>query len=334
MEWIVSTSSTPPWALILAGGDGIRLRPLTTQIVNDLRPKQFCPLLDGETLLDRTRRRVDLLVPSDRHLIVVSRPHAAYFGDLATELGPDRLVVQPDNRGTAPGIVYPLLRLAHLVGNTPVAVFPSDHAVSDERVLIGYVQRAVDVVRSRRDVIVLLGIEAEYPETEYGWIEARPVPLPIDGAPVFPIRRFWEKPSPRLARQLFERGCLWNSFILVGWVAAFLELVRATAPDVIGAFEPVCSRLGSGAEEAAVERVYSALPSISFSDGVLARASDRLVTVRVPGIEWSDLGSPERLVASLHRTGRRPSWLSRVDPARATEEVSVNALTTTERGAP
>ncbi len=101
------TSSTSLWALILAGGDGIRLRPLTTQIVNDLRPKQFCPILDGETLLDHTRRRVDLLVQAYRSLIVVSRPHEAYFRDLATELAPDRLVIQPHNRGTAPGIVYP-----------------------------------------------------------------------------------------------------------------------------------------------------------------------------------------------------------------------------------
>jgi mannose-1-phosphate guanylyltransferase len=314
----VRTSPTPPWALILAGGDGIRLRPLTTQIVSDLRPKQFCPVLDGETLLDRTRRRVDLLVQSHRHLIVVSRPHEAYFRDLATELAPDRLLVQPDNRGTAAGIVYPLLRLTYLVGDTPVAVFPSDHAVSDALVFIGYVQRAVEVVHSRRDVIVLLGIEAGYPETEYGWIEPCNVPLPIDGEPVFPIRRFWEKPSPPLAQQLFEQGCLWNSFIMVGWVTAFLKLVWATAPDVIGAFEPARSRLGSVAEGAAVERVYSELPSLSFSDCVLARASDRLVTVRVKGVEWSDLGSPERLVASLHRAGRMPSWLSQVDLAGTT----------------
>ena len=51
-----------PWALILAGGDGTRLSALTRRITGDPRPKQFCPLLDGgETLLDRTRRRVDLL---------------------------------------------------------------------------------------------------------------------------------------------------------------------------------------------------------------------------------------------------------------------------------
>ena len=190
------------------------------------------------------------------------------------------------------------------------------NAVSDELVLIGYVRRAVKVVHARRDVIVLLGIEADYPETEYGWIEPCDVPLPIDGEPVFPIRRFWEKPSPPLAQQLFERGCLWNSFIMVGWVTAFLELVQATAPDVIGAFEPVRSRLGSVAEGATVERVYSELPSISFSDCVLARAPDRLVTVRVKGLTWSDLGSPERLVAALHRAGRIPSWLSQVDLAR------------------
>ena len=310
------TLSTPPWALILAGGDGIRLRPLTTQIVNDLRPKQFCPILDGDTLLDRTRRRVALLVPSHRHLIVVSRPHEAYFRDLASELAPDRLVIQPDNRGTAPGIVYPLLRLTSLVGDTPVAVFPSDHAVSDELVLIGYVRRAIEVVHMERDVIVLLGIEAGYPETEYGWIEPHDVPLPIDGEPVFPIRRFWEKPSPPLAQQLFERGCLWNSFIMVGWVTALLELVRGTVPDMIGAFEPVRSRRGSVADGVALEQVYGELPSIDFSHCVLARACDRLVTVRVKGVAWSDLGSPERLVASLYRSGRRPSWLSQVNLAR------------------
>ena len=39
----------------------MRLRLLTTQIGSDARPKQSCPVLDAKTLLDLTRRRVDLV---------------------------------------------------------------------------------------------------------------------------------------------------------------------------------------------------------------------------------------------------------------------------------
>jgi mannose-1-phosphate guanylyltransferase len=67
-----------PWSLILAGGDGVRLRSLTRAITGEARPKQFCPLLDGETLLEHTRRRVDRLSPFDHQAIVVTRSHAAY----------------------------------------------------------------------------------------------------------------------------------------------------------------------------------------------------------------------------------------------------------------
>src|SRR5215216_4892298 len=102
---------TPPWALILAGGDGTRLRPLTAQITGDDRPKQYCALLDGETLLERTRRRADLVTRFDHQAVIVSRAHERFFQPLAAELPPGRLVIQPENRGTAPGIIYPMLHI-------------------------------------------------------------------------------------------------------------------------------------------------------------------------------------------------------------------------------
>jgi len=33
------------WAVILAGGDGTRLRSFTRHIAGDDRPKQFCPVI-------------------------------------------------------------------------------------------------------------------------------------------------------------------------------------------------------------------------------------------------------------------------------------------------
>ena len=299
----------PPWALILAGGDGSRLRSLTSQITGDPRPKQFCPIIDGETLLDRTRRRADLLTRSDQQVIVVSRPHEPYYRDLARELAPDRLVVQPSNLGTGPGVLYPLLRIQRLAGNVPVAIFPSDHYVSDDAAFTEYVRSAQELSEHRTQTVVLLGIEAESPETEYGWIER--APWPLDGEIGYPVLRFWEKPSLALAERLLRVGALWNSFIMVGRVEAFLDVIAAGAPELVAAFTPVRTA-ATWRESEVVERIYATTPALNFSERVLIPAARRLATVRVKDIEWSDWGHPERVVASIRRAGWRPGWLDRV----------------------
>jgi mannose-1-phosphate guanylyltransferase len=120
---------------------------------------------------------------------------------------------------------------------------------------------------------------------------------------VFPIRRFWEKPSPDLARALFGRECLWNSFVMVGHVAAFVDLIAAGVPPLVRAFEPLERALGSSRESSVAERVYAALPEVNFSERVLVPAAERIGVVRVKGVDWSDLGSPERVLA---RTGALP----------------------------
>lgn len=313
------TIPTPPWALLLAGGEGRRLRPLTRQISGDTRPKQFCPIFDGETLLERTRRRADLLSRMDHQVVVVSRHHAPYYASLARELAPGRLVVQSHDAGTAPGVLYPLLRIRHLAGNVPVTVYPSDHYVSDDGAFVGSVSHAVEVVRLRPDVVALMGIEASSPETEYGWIETDEFPLPLLGEAAFPIRRFWEKPSAGLAERLFERGALWNSFVMVGWVDAFLDLAGRMAPEVLRALDPLRAVIGTADEPRVAEQVYGALARepIGFSERILAPATDGLVTVRVKGVDWSDWGHPERVLATIRRTGWRPAWLGRVELASA-----------------
>jgi mannose-1-phosphate guanylyltransferase len=301
-----------PWSLILAGGDGVRLRPLTRAIAGDPRPKQFCPLLDGETLLERTRRRVDLLARFDRQVIVVTRAHEPYYQPLVRDLAPGRLVVQPDNRGTAAGLLYPLLRIHDLAGDVPVLIFPSDHFVDDDIAFVSAAAVALDGVRSRPELVVLLGIGPDTAESEYGWIEADGRPLTPDGPLVFPVRRFWEKPSPALAVRLLRRGCLWNSFVMAGRVSAFLELIGTEAPDLTTAFEPLRRAIGGTRESEEAERVYAVVPSLCFSERVLVPAAPRLGVVRVDGVEWSDLGSVDRLLAFVRRTGWRPDWLEQV----------------------
>ena len=305
----MSANRPDAWAIILAGGDGLRLRSLTQKIAGDLRPKQFCALVDGETMFDCTRRRAELLIRPDRQVAVVTQEHREYFGPLSSDLAPGCLVVQPSNQGTLAGIVYSVMRVEHLAGDVPIAILPSDHDVIDDRAFMTYVESAVELVRALPDRVVLLGIEAETPETDYGWVEPSRLPLPVDGPPVFPVRRFWEKPSPTLARLLLERRCLWNSFVMVGWTSAFIDCVRATVPEALVTFVPLRQALGTPQEEAVAAMVYTHLAPLSFSARVLVRVPDRLLAVRVKDVGWSDWGHPARVMAALRRTGRQPTWL-------------------------
>ena len=115
------------WAVILAGGDGTRLKSLTRKIAGDERPKQFCSLLGRRTLLEDTQERTALELDPERTLYVVNRMHESYYAPILGDEPAAKLVIQPRNRGTAPAILYSLLRIVALDPNAVVALFPSDH---------------------------------------------------------------------------------------------------------------------------------------------------------------------------------------------------------------
>src|SRR4051794_1127416 len=93
------------WAVLLAGGDGVRMRDLTRRIVGDHRPKQFCPILGPESLLRQTRNRLDPLVSGDRQVFVVSSAHERYYSEELADAKDSLVIEQPMNRGTAVGIL-------------------------------------------------------------------------------------------------------------------------------------------------------------------------------------------------------------------------------------
>ncbi len=151
------------WGVILAGGDGTRLRPLTRRITGDERPKQFCAIFDGKTLLDQTRHRVSLTISPDQTMVVVTQTHERFYGPLLAGLSPDHVVVQPKNQGTAPAILYSLLRLVTMAPAASVAFFPSDHYFSDGERFLSHVESAYEAVDLRPDLVTLLGMTPEGP---------------------------------------------------------------------------------------------------------------------------------------------------------------------------
>jgi mannose-1-phosphate guanylyltransferase len=300
------------WAVILAGGDGTRLKSLTRKITGDERPKQFCSVLGGMTLLEETQRRAALELARERTLYVVNRAHEPYYAPVLDEPGGANLVIQPRNAGTAPAILYSLLRIAAADRNAVVALFPSDHYISDNRKFMAHVRAALDTAQERRDLVILLGVEPDSPEVEYGWIE------PCGSLKINPrvlgVRRFWEKPSPMLAQVLQLRGCLWNSFVMVASAQALLEIIESATPELYRAFACMPTLFGTSAEARAIGTLYERLEEVNFSHRVLALRPERLAVLKVSGVRWNDLGEPKRVMASLVMAGVRPHWFDTAQP--------------------
>ena len=293
-------------AVILAGGDGARLSSFTHEVYGYHLPKQFCPLFEGETLLEQTMRRVSILVPPAQTLTVLNRAHRKFYSPILNGTAASNLLIQPENRGTAPAILCALLRLVEAGRTGPVAIFPSDHYVSDDAAFMLHVATAIRAVNRSPQLTVLLGIAPEGPETEYGWIEpGSPLPLPDVGiGKVSRIRRFLEKPSPEVARELYDRNYLWNSFVLIANPTTLLSLIARAIPELYEVFSGIRPFFGGAAENEILQTIYPQISSADFSARVLANFPTEFSVLPVNGVKWSDLGDRKRMVAAISNRGR------------------------------
>ncbi len=304
-----SAAAARLWSIILAGGEGSRLRPLVERIHTDGRPKQFAVLTGSKSLLGQTLDRTALAVPAARTVVVATRAHAKFFPRELAGPGAPSLIVQPRDRGTAAGILLPAHWISWRDPDAIVAVFPCDHFIGDDAAFMAQVARMRDAVARHPTRILLLGATPDSAETGYGWIEPG---MELEKSPagvLLTVLRFREKPSPEAARACMQRGGLWNTFVMVARVSTFVEAGRAALPGLYERLERVRPFTASPAEAAAIERAYALCPDANFSTSVLSAAPERLAVSPLPPMAWSDWGTPERVIQTLRGEGIVPDWL-------------------------
>jgi mannose-1-phosphate guanylyltransferase len=277
------------WGLVLAGGEGRRLHGLTRNGLGVVVPKQFCSLQGGASLLEEALQRAAAIAPLQRVCTVVAEQHRQWWTPITSYLPEENVIVQPQNRGTAYGILLPLLRIAERDPDATVVLLPADHYLRDEEIMMTSLRRAADLAAGDRDSIYLLGVEPDEPDTELGYI----VPVSRSRDTAVGVKRFIEKPSEIRARLLLDQGALWNAFIVAASAKALLRLFDDRYAAAIGAMRGIAG--------AAIESFYQQLRSSDFSKDVLQGKESLLKVLAVPQCGWSDLGTPKRIGLALEQ---------------------------------
>lgn len=282
------------WAVVLAAGEGNRLRSLTTDKEGMWVPKQFCSIDGGPSMLRSALERATRIVPREKIVTIVAAGHSRWWESELRDFPQENIIVQPKNRGTAAGILLPVLHIFHRARGAKILVLPSDHAVTDEDILRESVEGAVPSANGVFNRMILLGIQADRPETEYGWI----VPASAAKGSVGSLERvgfFVEKPPREAAIDLMRRGGLWNSFMLLGSASTYLRLYRRTQSELLWRLLIGLSDSTRRWRSDRLAAVYDGLPTLDFSRDILQRDVSHLWVLRVPPCGWNDLGTPERV---------------------------------------
>lgn len=289
-------SQANTWALVLAAGDGVRLRSLTTAPSGMAVPKQFCSLRDGPSLLHEALGRARAVTSEFHTCAVVAESHRRWWEPQLWSLPAENVFVQPGNRGTAHGILLPLLHIVERDPQARLLLLPSDHHVRKETILARSLRQAIEQLQWRIDETVLLGLQPAQADPELGYI----LPGLSDGRGALEVKQFIEKPTPMLARELIGRGGLWNAFIVASTAQALLGLFRRRIPEIVremrAAVQQDLSERGTGP---ATALLYEDLPVIDFSHDILQGQEGHLRVLPVPQCGWSDLGTPERVADAL-----------------------------------
>lgn len=296
------------WSIILAGGNGDRLRPAISRWFGHHKPKQYCTFVGTRSMLQHTIDRADRLAAPERRVTVIAEAHQHLAWEQIEDRSVGTVISQPLNRDTAAGIFFPLTYVRARDAEATVVIYPSDHFVCPEDRFLEIVGRAVSAAEWLTDRLVMLGVQPDRVEREYGWIEAGGELGWASGHQVRAVHSFVEKPDHAEGVTEKRSGMWWNTLVIAAKLETLWKLGWQCFPKMMPLFERLGHAIGTSYEGTVLESIYRVMPAWNFSSHLLARVTDHLAVLELAGVSWSDWGSPERILDDIHSFGLDPTF--------------------------
>jgi mannose-1-phosphate guanylyltransferase len=281
------------YAVIMAGGGGTRLWPLSRQA----RPKQMVHFFEKGTLFQLAVHHLLGLFTYDRIYVVTIADQVADLKRDCPEIPAENFLIEPQPRGTASVIGLAAVVLEKKDPQAIMAVLTADHFIQDNQVYHNLLRGAVEV--AEQNYLVTMGITPTYPATGYGYIQYGDLIGCYQGFQAYIVRKFKEKPSEEQARSFLEKGDhAWNSGMFVWRVDQIAGEFRRQMPELAASLKQISDQWDSPDRESVVQQVWPIIKPQTIDYGIMENA-DRVAVIPAKGLGWSDVGSWDSLFEVL-----------------------------------
>jgi len=280
-------SKVKVYAVVLVGGKGKRLQPITT----DSRPKAFLPITkDDKTMFRMTLNRIAKFIPSSDIVIVANEIHKGLVLKDFPDVAKNNLILEPISRNTAPAIALAASVLKNRTEDAIMVVLPADHYITGDEKYLSAIKKCIGFINKNgeKEPLLIFGLKPTFPAIGFGYIKVRPK----GSGGVYKVERFVEKPDLDTAKEYVKSGrYLWNSGMFIFKVSSLLKAVRRYAPAIYDGLNL--------SDAAGLDRAYEKLPDISIDYAIMEKAENIYCVKGTYG--WQDLGTFKSLHAHLKK---------------------------------
>lgn len=286
------------YIVIMAGGSGTRLWPLSRKE----KPKQFQTFTSEQTMIEETFSRAKSVVPVENIFVSTTKNYAPLVLAQLSEMAPERLILEPEARNTAPAIALVAAFLEHHDPAAIVATIASDHAIDNPEEFVATLRATFKTAAQNPDRLVTVGINPSRPDTGLGYIKMGQEFSLIEGKRIFIVEAFKEKPDQKTAEQyIADWQYLWNAGYFIFSVGTFSKWTKLFAPTLHDVMTDIAKRKKSGTlDDTTLAALYGKTENEAFDTLIVEKLPPEKRLVVPSTLKWSDVGNWQTLYEFLY----------------------------------